>query len=259
MSILDQLHDASVTDPPRTVIVGWPGIGKTTLASRWQPPVVVAQTEYGTPVGVSFATLGQIKSYATLLDLIKALGEDQHDFNSFCLDTVDAAEPLIWDAVCKANNWPSIETPGYGRGFVEADKVWRDFLAALDWLRRTRSMNIVLLAHSNVETVNDPRVPSYSSYQLRLHRRARALVQDWADAIFFLSTDLHIVSEDQGFNRMRNRADGGATRWLHTEGRPAFVAKNRYGLPAKIRVGLDFDVMKELAPMFPSVANNGAN
>ena len=54
-------------------------------------------------------------------------------------------------------------------------------LAGLDWLRRKRGMMVVLLGHSAIETVNDPRAPSYTSYQLRLHKRARALIQDWAD------------------------------------------------------------------------------
>ena len=30
------------------------------------------------------------------------------------------------------------------------------------------------------------------------------------------------------------RADGGGNRWLYTTPRPAFVAKNRYGIPDKI-------------------------
>jgi hypothetical protein len=79
-------------------------------------------------------------------------------------------------------------------------------------------------------------------------------VQDEADAIFFLATDVHVVSEDAGFNKKRNRADGGATRWLHCEGRPAFVAKSRFDLPSKMACPKDFDVGTSLAPMFPRVA-----
>ena len=106
--------------------------------------------------------------------------------------------------------------------------MWLDFLRGCDWLRRTRGMIIVLLAHSEIATVNDPRVASYTVYQLRLHKRARALVEDSADLIGFLATDVVIKNEQGGFGKTRARADGGSTRWLHTEGRPAFVAKNRY-------------------------------
>jgi len=120
------------------------------------------------------------------------------------------------------------------------------------WLRRQRGMAVVLLAHSAIETVNDPRAPAYSSYQLRLHKRARGLVQDEVDAIGFLATDVVVQTEDAGFNRKRHRADGGSSRWLHFEGRPAFLAKSRFDLPAKLPCPKDFDVSAKLASMFPS-------
>ena len=49
--------------------------------------------------------------------------------------------------------------------------------------RRTCNMIVVLIAHSEIATINDPRVTSYTSYQLRLHKRARALVEDSADLV----------------------------------------------------------------------------
>jgi hypothetical protein len=115
-------------------------------------------------------------------------------------------------------------------------------------------MIVVLIAHSSIETINDPRAPSYTAYQLRVHRRARGLLQDWADVIGFLATDISIKNEDAGFGKKRVRADGGALRHLHFESRPAFTAKNRYGLPAKMPVPIDFDFASKLAPLLPSTA-----
>jgi len=62
---------------------------------------------------------------------------------------------------------------------------------------------------------------------------------------------VHVVSEDLGFAKKRNRADGSASRFLFCEGRPAFVAKSRFDLPAKIPCPKDFDVGTSLAPIFP--------
>ena len=112
-------------------------------------------------------------------------------------------------------------------------------------------MTIVLIAHSEITTINDPRVASYTSYQLRLHKRARALVEDSADLIGFLATDVVIKNEQGGFGKTRARADGGSTRWLHTEGRPAFIAKNRYGMPERIMIPQRFDFMPTLGKFFP--------
>ena len=63
---------------------------------------------------------------------------------------------------------------------------------------------------------------------------------DCADAVFFLAEDLRVVTDDGGF-RERTRAATDARRFLFTEGRPAFAAKNRFGMPEKIPIPLDFD------------------
>ena len=77
------------------------------------------------------------------------------------------------------------------------------------------------------------------------------MIDDSADLIGFLATDIAIKTEQQGFNKTRARADGGSTRWLHCEGRPAFVAKNRYGMPERIGIPQQFDFMSTLGKFFP--------
>ena len=252
MISLADIHETTATLPPRVLVHGQEGVGKTTLASKFPEPVFL-QTEDGTPAGLKLTSFGLLSSYRDVRDALTALG-GEHDFGTVVLDSLDALEGLIWSEVCESNKWASIEAPGYGRGYVIADRWWRDFLAALAWLRRERGLTIVLLAHSSIETISDPRSPPYTSYQLRLHKRARGLVQDEMDAIGFLATDLNIVTDDAGFNKKRHRADGGAARWLHFEGRPAFIAKSRFETPAKILCPNDFDVSRSLAPLFPKVA-----
>jgi hypothetical protein len=250
MKTLADIQRVQAVLPPRILIHGREGTGKTTLGTRFPHPVFM-QTEDGIGGGLEVDSFGLLQDFTSVLDAISALSTGEHPFRTVVLDSLDALEPMVWRAICFARNWQSIEAPGYGRGYVEADKLWAELLAGLDWLRRTRNMTIVLIAHSAVETVNDPRAPAYTSYQLRLHKRARALVQDWADALGFLSTDVVVHSEDTGFGRKRARADGGAHRYLHFEGRPAYTAKNRFALPARLLVPPDFDFAK-LAPFFPA-------
>jgi hypothetical protein len=252
MISLANVHTTTAVLPPRLIFHGKEGSGKTTLAAQFPSPIFL-QTEEGCPAGLSIATFGLLASYDDVISAIAALGNESHSYQTVVIDSVDVLEPLVWNATCVNNNWKSIESAGYGRGYVEADKFWQDFTAGLDWLRCNRGMNVVLIAHSAVETFNDPRAQSYTSYQLRLHKRGRALLQDWADGIGFLSTELVIHTEDQGFKK-RTRADGGSARYLHWEGKPAFTAKNRYALPAKMLVPEDFDFDSQLAPYFPTRA-----
>jgi AAA domain len=253
MISLANIRETTAMLPPRVLIHGLEGVGKTTLAAKFPKPVFL-QTEDGTPTGLKVATFGLLSSHANIREALVALCNEPHEFCTAVVDSLDRLEGRIWADVCETNHWPSIEAPGYGRGYVIADKWWRDFLAGLDWLRRERGMTTVLLAHSAVDPVNDPRAPAYTSYQLRLHKRARGLVQDEVDVIGFLATDVAVVSEDAGFNKKRTRAEGGAARWLHFEGRPAFVAKSRFELPPKLLCPKDFDVSTSLASIFPKVA-----
>jgi hypothetical protein len=257
MITLANIFTTTAILPPRIVFHGLPGVGKTSLAEKFPDPIFL-QIEDGCPAGLEIATFGVLAGYDEVVAAITALGHEPHEYKTVVIDSLGALEPLVWRETCAEHGWQSIESVGYGRGYIECDKRWLDLLAGLDWLRRSRGMLVVLLAHSSVETVNDPRAPSYTSYQLRLHKRGRALVQDWADAIAFLSTDLVIQTEDQGF-RKRTRADGGSARYLHWEGKPAFTAKNRYALPAKMPVSKDFDFDKQLAPFFPIRAGAAAS
>jgi hypothetical protein len=255
--VIENIRTVTAILPPRLLVHGQEGVGKTTLASKFPVPIVL-QTEDGTPGGMEFASFGLLDTFQKVRDALTALATEPHDYQTVVVDALDVLEGLIWSDVCATNNWASIETPGYGKGFVIADRWWDDFLAGLEYLRRERGMIVLLLAHSAIETINDPRVPSYTSYQLRLHKRARGLVQDWCDVIGFLAPDLVIKSDDAGFSKTRHRAEGGATRWLHTEGRPSFVAKNRYAMPPKIMIPKDLDYAATLAAYFPPAARRTA-
>jgi hypothetical protein len=237
--------------PPRILIHGCEGVGKTSLAAKFPAPIFI-RTEDGCPAGLTLTSFDFCETYGQVRDALSALATEEHEFKTLVLDSLDPLEALIWRDVCATQGWSSIETPGYGKGYVTADRWWLDVLAALDFLRRERGMATVLLAHSAIERIDDPRAASYTSYQLRLHKRARGIVQDNVDAIGFLAPDLVIQSEDVGFSKKRNRADGGSTRWLHWEVRPSFVAKNRYGLPAKMMIPQNFDYDANLTPHFPT-------
>ena len=238
--------------PPIIVLHGQPGIGKTTLAQNFPAPVFI-QTEDGCPSGLEIDTFGLLDSYADVIGAIKYLGNTPHDYKTVVLDSLDKLEPLVLAAVCADRGFTSIESPGFGKGWVMADQWWIDFLRGIDWLRRARNMLVVLIAHSEIATINDPRVTSYTSYQLRLHKRARALVEDSADLVAFLATDVVVKTEQRGFSKTRARADGGSTRWLHTEGRPAFIAKNRFNMPERILIPQHFDFASTLGKFFPQL------
>jgi AAA domain len=225
---------------PIITIHGAEGRGKTTLASHFPKPLYFL-FERGLPRGVEVDAVQGVETFDGVMGALGEIWKDLGEYRTLVFDTLDALEPLLLEHVCAENKWQNIETPSYGKGYVAADTCWRRFLSALAAIRNKHSITIVLICHTSIERVDDPRAPTYTSYQLKLHKRARALVMDASDMVGFLAEDLRVITHHGGF-RDRTRAASGDGRYLFVEGRPAFAAKNRFGMPAKVQIPLDLNI-----------------
>jgi hypothetical protein len=73
--------------PPRIIIHGREGSGKTTLAAQFPGPIFL-QTEDGCPAGLRIATFGVLANYGDVIAAITALGHEQHDYQTVVIDGV---------------------------------------------------------------------------------------------------------------------------------------------------------------------------
>jgi AAA domain len=234
-----KVFQATANRAPIMLIYGAEGRGKTTLASKPPKPIALL-LERGLPRGVSIDAFENTTSFDAVMAALREIYTNTNGYQTLVIDTIDALEALLVRDLCAKNNWKNIETPPYGKGWIAADDSWRQFIRAITAIRDRHDMSAVMTCHAEIVRVDDPRVPSYTAYQPRLHKRARGIVMDACDAVFFLSEDLHVVREGEGF-RERTRAASSAQRFLFTEGRPAFAAKNRFGMAPKIPIPLDLD------------------
>jgi len=215
--------------PPRIIIHGDAGIGKTTFAVCADSPVVI-QTEDG--LGSLDATAFPLaRSFTDVMDALGSLYQEKHDFKTLVVDSLDWLEPMIWQEVCRTHGVDSIEKMNYGKGYVEALGIWRIFFNGITALRDDKGMTVVMIAHSEQKRVEDPMLPAYDTHDLKLHKRAGALAEEFADVILFAAMQTNTVTEDAGFNNKRTRATTTGQRVIHTVGQPAFLAKNRFNLP----------------------------
>lgn len=232
---LDTLIRKRNDKPPRIVIYGRGKMGKTTLAAEFPSPIFI-QTEEGEG-NIEITTFADepLSKFQQIEEAIELLYMQDHDFRTVVFDSLTQLEPIVWAETCRRNKWEAIESPGYGKGYLEADAVWRHLLDGLDALRG-KGMTIVMIAHEQVETFNDPERDDYSRYKMRLHKRAEAMVRERADVVGFMNMVITTDKQKGGFNKETVKAKGSGQRALNLAPRPTFEAGNRYDMPAQILV-----------------------
>lgn len=223
--------------PPRILIYGTEGVGKSTFAASAPKPIFI-QTEDGLNQ-INCAKFPLVHVYQEVIDYLGSIRDDAHDYLTLTIDSLDWLERLVWDHVCERSNVKNIEKVGGGfaKGYTFALDEWREIIDILNTIRSKRNMAIILVAHAKIEKFEDPESPTYDRYSPRLHKHATALFSEWADAVLFATRKSITVKEGKGFEE-RNIAqpigkDGGE-RIIRSVGSPACVAKNRYGMPDQL-------------------------
>jgi hypothetical protein len=238
VSMLEKVQRGRTPMPPRILIYGTEGIGKSTFGSEAPKPIFI-QTEDG---------LGEIECdkfplAVKLEDVTTALHElctEQHDYQTVVIDSLDWLERLIWEELCRAYSVTSIEKVdgGYAKGYTHAVSYWREILNDLARLRLERGMVVIGIAHAKIEKFEDPASCSYDRYSPRLNKHASALVCEWSDAVLFANRKFRTQTEDEGFGRKRTIANaigtGGGERVLRCVGGPSCIAKNRFGIAEEL-------------------------
>jgi|SRR5208337_12881 len=239
--------ETNVPKAPRIVIYGPEGIGKTTIASKAEKAIfVLCGTEDGLgDIDVKHFPL--CKTFDDVIDCCAALGENDHEYKTLVVDTLDSLEPLVWAETCRRYGVDSIERvlKGWGKGYGEALDDWRLLLACFTALRDEKGMTIILLAHSITVPVKDPEHPEYDCNTLNLQKKAAQLIIDYADIVGYASMKVFTKTEGEK-DAKRTRVIPTHQRILRLTLSPAFKAKNRYHL--KDEIPLEWAALEEGLP-----------
>ena len=163
-NLLETITTGKAQQPPRIMIYGSEGVGKSTFAASAPKPVFV-QTEDGLSE-IDCAKFPLCTSFAEVVEQLKAIRDGEHEFQTLCVDSLDWLERLIWDRVCADYGVKSIEKAdgGYGKGYTYALTYWREIVKLLNEIRAKKRMAIILVAHAKVERFEDPEHPAYDRY-----------------------------------------------------------------------------------------------
>ena len=231
-ALKDLVSTGIISKPPRILLYSIEGIGKSTFGASALNPIFV-QTEDGLNE-IDAAKFPKAATFDEVMAQLRLLYTEPHDYKTVVIDTVDWLEPLVWQATCAIHAKTNIEDFGYGKGFTYAMEQWQRLLTALDHLRDDKGMAVILIGHAEVKRFDSPDTEPYDRYQVKLHRTAAAKIIEWADAVLFVNYQIFTEKSDVGFNKKVVRGTGGQNRLMYTEERPAYRAKNRYGLPPEL-------------------------
>lgn len=226
---LQSISRGQAVRAPRILLYSSHGVGKSTFGAGADAPIFIQTEDGADELGVARFPLAT--QYQDIVDAIGALYNEEHDFRTVVIDTIDWADQLIWSAI---NAKHSAQDLAYGKGSVIAAEYWRSLLDGLNALRNERGMAIVLIAHAQVKRFDSPEVEPFDRYMPKLQERSSALVQEWCDCVLFTNFKTLVKKDDVGFNQKVSRGVTTGERLLYTVEKPAYLAKNRYGLPEQL-------------------------
>lgn len=228
--------------PSRIIYHGVEGIGKSSWAAQSPKPIfIMTRGETGLATLIDNGQIGEtdhfavISNWMDMLGCIDYLAINDTGHKTLCLDTLNGAERLCFEHVCKEQFSGSMDNfLAYGKGPEIAQAEWIKLLSALDFVREERRMMVIALCHTKVKTFKNPEGNDYDRYTPDMHDKIWGLSHKWADVVLFGNYE---TFADKKKNENKAKAVSAGRRLFFTQRRAAFDAKNRLGLPAEIEMG----------------------
>jgi hypothetical protein len=233
-----------VQAPYRLVIHGTDGVGKSTFAADAPSPIFLG-AEDGTG-HLDVARFPAPENWLDILDAVRTLTKESHEFKTLAIDSLDWVEPHIWQHVCDSAGADSIEEVGggYGKGYTAALDLWRSLLSALERLQSEKGMHVILIAHSLIKMFKNPEGDDFERYTVKLNDKAAGLCREWAKGVYFANYETFAVKEKS--KRVKGVSTG--ARLIYTQRTAAYDAKDRYGIPESLPLSWeDFDAAAKAA------------
>jgi hypothetical protein len=216
--------------PPKLVLVGVEGFGKTSIAASVEDvAILMPETEQGllTLIGAKRVEAVPCKVTTKWRETLATIDAFK-GYKAIALDELSGFEQQCHEHVCRndfGGDWSKFWA--YHKGPNMALPEWSKFLAKLEAL----DVMVLACSHCSIETFKDPMNEDHDRYVAALHKKTWGLTRRWADACLF-GTFVSIV-DDEG------KGIGGEDRMIYTTHRDTHDAKNRYGMPPELTVPND--------------------
>jgi hypothetical protein len=218
--------------PLRVLIHGVEGVGKSTFAAGAPSPIFLC-SEDGTSQ-LDIARFPTPQTWGDVLEAVRILIEDDHDFQTLVIDTLDWLEPLCWQHAATEAEYDQSDMPPHLRNQAAAAEQWLQLVGRLEVLVRTRKLNVVLVAHTQARRMEGPE-GVFDRYQLKLQEQTTEL-REWCDVVLF--SRFEHLTVDRAIEPSR-RPPSPPSRIAHCTWTSTWDAKNRFELPPHLPLSWD--------------------
>ncbi|WP_318013618.1 MULTISPECIES: ATP-binding protein [unclassified Mesorhizobium] len=245
------------------LIYGVDGVGKTSLAAEFPDAIYLPTQGERTPDGIELPRPADedgndkyIETMAEMQEIFAELLNDDHGIKTVIVDSLDGFEPILNAVTAARIGAASVDDnakgspAAFGRGYIETEVEWNEFMGACHMLTE-RGIAVVLLAHPEIKRFDSPVTDPYDRYQIKLNKRAAAIVREKSDIVAFVNYRISLKTKEVAPKKEITHAEGGKERQIHLAEGAGFVAKSRYNTPDSIvyRKGQGYT---ELSKYFPA-------
>lgn len=187
--------------PAKIVIYGVPKIGKTRFAAQ-ADDVFFINVEGGLDyLDKKVRSTPKLNTFDEVMAWLKHIHDDDtFKAGTIVCDSLDWIEMLSQKALVKKFNGQSITDPAvkefaYFKGVIMAADEAMRVINALDAIYTKKGIKAILIAHSQIKTVDLPTQDPYSRHEMKLSKYLSAKANEWADLVLFADYSFH-VSKD---------------------------------------------------------------
>lgn len=213
--------------PLKWLIYSEPKLGKSHLCAG-SPGVFFLDCERGSlefDVGRALIT-----DWGLFVDGLFWLEKAEHDFKTVVIDTLDSLERLACSFVAQRDGKASVKEVGggFGNGWAEVEELWHQLTSHLDRIQVKRGLNVIVLAHSDLERFKDPDSgQDWDRWTMRASKKTLGVFRGWVDEILFMKREVTTKTKRDMVGRQGSRV-------VFTDSGPGRIAGSRRGLPPRI-------------------------
>jgi len=244
---LESISHEIVKCPPRTLLYGIDGIGKSTFGANSKKPIFICCEDGATRLDVPKFPLCQ--NWQDVFGCLIPLGQEKHDYQTLVIDSIDWGQALAIQHCIKNEFEGDVASfEAYGKGYKSVLQEMRKLLAFMDRLHKVKQMEVLLIAHAAVKTFQNPNGDNYDRYQSNLidspNTSIWGLVKEWCDIVLFANFQVMIRKANKKAAKGKGVLVDGehGSRLCHAAPSAAWDAKVRAGWNLPSVFALKYDV-----------------